>query len=122
MSTLRAGPLVLLLAMTSLLVIGLSVQAEEDRQGVPDPLLFSTFVGGSGTDWPHSTVVAPNGTIYVAGYTLSYDFPTTEGAYQRVTKGNEDVCVLSLSSDGSELLWSTLIGGSGQDIACSGGA
>ncbi len=106
-----------LLATAVLLVVGLSVQASEDRQGEPDPFLFSTFVGGGGTDWPHSTVVASNGTIYVAGYTLSYDFPTTEGAYQRVTKGNEDVCVLCLSSDGSELLWSTLIGGSGQDIA-----
>ncbi len=103
--------------MTSLLVIGLPVQAEEDRQGIPDPLLFSTFVGGGGTDWPHAAVVGPNGTVYVTGYTTSFDFPTTDGAYQRVTKGNEEVYVLSLSADGSQLLWSTLIGGSDQDIA-----
>ena len=103
--------------MAVLMVVGLSAQAEEDRQGVPDPLLFSTFVGGGNADWPHATVVAPNGTIYVTGYTLSFDFPTTEGAYQRVTKGNEEVYVLHLSADGSRLLWATLIGGSGQDIA-----
>ena len=109
--------MILLFAATALLVAGHTVQAEDDRQGVPDPLLFSTFVGGGDAEWPHATVVAPNGTVYVTGYTLSFDFPTTEGAYQRVTKGNEEVYVLHLSADGSELLWATLIGGSGQDIA-----
>jgi len=108
---------VLLFAVAVMLAIGLPAQAEEDRQGVTDPLLFSTFMGGGNTDWPHATVVASNGTIYITGFTLSFDFPTTEGAYQRVTKGNEDVYVLHLSADGSELLWATLIGGTGQDIA-----
>jgi hypothetical protein len=106
-----------MVAAAVLLVVGLSVQAEEDRQGLPDPLMFSTFVGGTGVEWPHAVEVADNGSIYVTGYTLSFDFPTTEGAYQRVTKGKEEVYVLHLSPDGSELLWATLIGGTGQDIA-----
>lgn len=109
--------LVAMLVMATILAMAHSVQAEDDRQGVPDPLIFSTFVGGGDADWPHATVVGPDGTIYVTGYTLSNDFPTTDGAYQRVTKGNEEVYVLRLSQYGSELLWATLIGGSGQDIA-----
>jgi hypothetical protein len=109
--------MVLLVAATLMLIAGLSVQAGDDRQGIPDPLLFATFVGGGAADWPHAVDVADNGSIYVAGYTDSFDFPTTEDAYQRVTKGNEEVYIAHLSADGSELLWATLIGGSGQDIA-----
>jgi hypothetical protein len=117
MAMFRSTLLVSMFAMAAILAIGLSADAGDDRQGVPDPLLFSTFVGGGAADWPHASVVGPNGTVYITGYTLSYDFPTTEGAYQRVTKGNEEVYVLRLSADGSELLWATLIGGDGQDIA-----
>jgi hypothetical protein len=105
------------MALAAMVAVAMSVAAGEDRQGVPDPLLFSTFVGGGADDWPHAAVTGPNGTVYVAGYTLSYDFPTTEGAYQRVAKGNEEVMVLHLSADGSQLIWATLVGGSGQDIA-----
>ena len=81
-----------------------------------DPLMFSTFVGGTDVDWAHSIAVDKNGSYIVAGYTNSQDFPTTQGAYSRVHAGNEDVYVLKLSSDGRTLEWSTLIGGTGQDI------
>jgi hypothetical protein len=109
--------LVASLAMTVMMVIVPTAQADGSRQGTPDPFVFSTFLGGSGADWPHSMAIGEDGSIYVAGYTLSYDFPTTDGAFQRVTKGNEEVYVVKVSPDGSELLWSTLIGGTGQEIA-----
>jgi hypothetical protein len=105
------------MAMVVTVAIGLAVHAEGDRQGAPDPLMFSTFLGGSGTDWPHAIAVGHNGSIYVTGYTTSYDFPTTDGAFQRVSEGNEEVYVACLSHDGKELRWATLVGGSGQDIA-----
>jgi hypothetical protein len=113
----RTVPLALLLTMTTVLAIGLAVQAEDGRQGSPDPLLFSTFVGGSDADWPHAVVVGNDGSVFVTGYTLSLNFPTTEGAYQMINKGSEEVYVMHLSSDGSRLLWATLVGGTGQDIA-----
>ncbi len=81
-----------------------------------DPLKFSTYVGGTDVDWAHSIAIDQNGSYIVAGYTNSQDFPTTQGAYSRAHAGNEDVYVLKLSSDGRTLEWSTLIGGTGQDI------
>ena len=68
-----------------------------------DPLVFSTFVGGTDVDWAHSIAIDQNGSYIVAGYTNSQDFPTTQGAYSRVHAGNEDVYVLKLSSDGRTL-------------------
>ncbi len=105
-----------LLAVAMWLASGAVVEGEETRQGAPDPLVFGTFLGGSATDWAHSVAIGPTGSVYVAGYTLSADFPTTDGAFSRVNKGQEDIYVARLSADGSELIWATLIGGSGQDI------
>ena len=68
-------------------------------------------MGGSGDDWAHSVALAPDGDVYVAGYTTSYDFPTTSGAIQRTLKGQEDIFVLRLSSNGTTLEWATLVGG-----------
>lgn len=80
------------------------------------PILFSTFIGGSNTDWLHDVAVGTNGSIYLTGYTLSSNFPTTAGAYQRVYQGAEDVFVLKLAHNGTRVEWSTLLGGRGQDI------
>ena len=92
---------------------------EASSRFAPDtfnPLRFSTFVGGTEVDWAHSIAIDQNDSYIVTGYTNSQDFPTTQGAYSQVHAGNEDVYVLKLSSDGRTLVWSTLIGGTGQDI------
>jgi len=108
---------VVLVAAVAMLTVAPTVLSGDSRQGEPVPFLFSTFVGSGGADWPHAIAVDANGSVYVTGYTLSFGFPTTDGAYQRVTKGDEEVYVLKLSPDGSELEWATLVGGSGLDIA-----
>jgi hypothetical protein len=43
-------------------------------------LLFSTFIGGDGTDVPLDTVFDSNGNIWIVGYTASHNFPTTSNA------------------------------------------
>src|SRR5207237_2368086 len=55
------------------------------------------------------------GNAYVTGTTDSPDFPTTQGAFQRTLKGVEDVFVTKLNKYGSNLIYSTYLGGSGQD-------
>lgn len=93
-------------------------------------LIWSTFLGGSGDDLPHSLIVDPNGELIVLGTTGSADFPTTDGAYDASFGGGTDfqpeglgthypdgtdMIVARLDADGAALLGSTYIGGSAND-------
>ncbi len=100
-----------------MLVAGPVSPEGDDRATEYSPLLYSTFVGGAQVDWAHAIERGPDGSVYVAGYTNSYDPYTTKGAYQRVTKGGEEVYVMKMTPDGSSIEWATLVGGSGIDIA-----
>jgi hypothetical protein len=77
-------------------------------------LLWSTYLGGSGTDTAWDAAADGEGNIYVAGPTTSSDFPTTPGAYDTTHNDGSDAFVSKFSPDGA-LLWSTYLGGSGGD-------
>jgi hypothetical protein len=82
-------------------------------------LLFGTYLGGDDWEEGYRLVVGPNDTVYVAGYTLSSNFPATAGAYQR-TPGSPpdgrlwDGFVTRLDNQG-KLVYSTYLGGDGHD-------
>ncbi|MGB6036569.1 MAG: hypothetical protein WBG42_09910, partial [Cryomorphaceae bacterium] len=78
-------------------------------------LLFASFIGGAGGDTPFSTIVNANQEIYIYGRTNSTDFPTSPGAFQSELGGGEDIFVTGLSIDGTDLVGSTYLGGSGDD-------
>ena len=82
-------------------------------------LIFSTFIGGTlGIYQSGSVSIAldSNDNVILGSYTSYADFPTTIGAYDRTYNGGDyDAVITKLSADGSELLFSTMIGGSGQD-------
>src|ERR1051326_1079821 len=77
-------------------------------------LLFSTYLGGSGRDWPNGIAVNAQGSIYVCGYTSSSDFPVLN-AIQASNAGVYDAFLVRLNN--SQLVYSTYLGGSSIDSA-----
>ncbi|MDH4309384.1 MAG: SBBP repeat-containing protein, partial [Acidimicrobiia bacterium] len=83
-----------------------------------DPTLqYGSYLGGAGSDSGSAITVDGSGNIIVGGYSASSDFPVTVGAYDQTANTNNDVTVTKLSADGSTLMWSTYLGGSGLDNA-----
>lgn len=82
--------------------------------------VYSTFLGGSSTDVGLSVAVDSAGDAYVTGEANSSDFPTTAGALQTTYGGATDAFVTKLNPTGtSPLLYSTYLGGSGNDLGVS---
>ncbi len=84
-------------------------------------LVYSVYIGGSGTDGGRGIALDPSGNAYVAGFTASTDFPTTAGAFQRRHGGGSsdfplDAFVLKLGPEGT-LIYSTYLGGRDDDVA-----
>lgn len=80
-------------------------------------LAWSTYLGGSNEEDSKWIEIDEKKNIYVAGYTESKDFPTSEFAYDKTYNGEEDTFVAKLNPTGSKLLYSTYFGGSGDDRA-----
>jgi hypothetical protein len=78
-------------------------------------LLYSSFLGGAGNDNGYA-VVLESGEAVVTGFTYSSDFPTRL-AYQSSLNNPPDAFVSRLSSGGSQLVFSTVLGGNGADEA-----
>jgi gliding motility-associated-like protein len=93
----------------------------------------STFVGGSGNDGVNTAVglkfnyadefrgevdLDANDNVYVVSSTYSNNFPTVN-AFQSSLGGLQDACVFQLSSDLSQMIWSTYLGGSDDDSGFS---
>lgn len=80
-------------------------------------LLYSTFLGGTGTEYPRALALDAQGAATVVGFTLSADFPVTPGALATSHCGKDDAFVTRLSPTGASLLFSTFLGGKGIDTA-----
>jgi gliding motility-associated-like protein len=92
--------------------------------------IYSTYLGGSLDEIPHSMIVNSANELFIYGTTASADFPTTLSAFQTNFKGGagfspagigvsfpngSDIFVSRLSANGGNLLASTFIGGTGND-------
>jgi hypothetical protein len=88
---------------------------DPDSPLVIDPQLrYSTFLGGSESDWGDALALDSLGNVYLTGGTRSGGFPATAGAYDQTPSGG-DVFVSVLDPTLSTLCYSTFLGGSGDD-------
>lgn len=79
-------------------------------------LEYSSFLGGIGDEDARGVAVAPDGCFWVCGYTMSPNFPLVN-PLDSALGGSQDGFVCKFSPDGQTLLFSTYLGGSGDDIA-----
>ncbi|MBI3665354.1 MAG: SBBP repeat-containing protein, partial [Acidobacteria bacterium] len=80
-----------------------------------DTLIYSTFLGGSGDESGNGIAVDSSGNAYVVGFTTSTNFPTHNALFA-AHQGGQDVFVAKLNSGGSAFVYSTYLGGSGDEV------
>ncbi|MGE5458438.1 MAG: SBBP repeat-containing protein, partial [Methanococcaceae archaeon] len=78
-------------------------------------LVYSTFIGGGYHELNQSITLDANGNVFISGKTESTNYPTSSGAFQTYNHGGSDIFVSKFNSSGSSLIYSTLIGGTGND-------
>ncbi len=84
------------------------------------PMVYSTYFGGSSSDSVAGVAVAPDGGVYLAGFTASGDFPISSGQQDRNPRGDAFVARLDLGRPGlAGLLYAAYIGGAGLDVGTS---
>ena len=88
-----------------------------------DPLVFSTYWGASQQDSISGLAMRQYGEFVVCGWTLSDNFHTTPGAYDETYESDKDVFVskFKVYESNNSLLFSTIIGTSGDEIATAAG-
>ena len=94
-------------------------QRETDRPLVIDPV-YSIFLGGSQLDEGQGIAVDSLGNVYVAGFTYSNPFPTTDADYatpKNSYSGGADAFLAKINPSGNGTLYSTYLGGVGDDQA-----
>jgi gliding motility-associated-like protein len=78
-------------------------------------ILYSTLLGGSGNEQPHSMIVDADGNLVVAGRTNSVDYPIRTSLPASFTGTGYDIAVTKFNTTGTALIGSVKIGGSGDD-------
>ena len=80
-------------------------------------LVYATYLGGDGFVYEAGQAIAvdASGNAYVTGSTRDPNFPVTSGAFQQLPGSDWDAFVTKVAPDGSALLYSSYLGGNGDD-------
>ncbi len=92
------------------------VDAWVARMSPGGALAWSTYLGGSGDDEASALAVDASGTTYITGDTASSNFPTANAFQTAFGGGPRDIIATKISPDGKTLLYSSYLGGSGDEI------
>jgi hypothetical protein len=83
-------------------------------------LVYSTYVSSNvfdSSEGAQAIAINPDGEAFIAAGTGSRFFPTTADALQRTVNDDGNIVLFKLNASGSALLYSTYLGGSGQEVA-----
>lgn len=78
-------------------------------------LIYSFYLGGQGWDQGNGLALDSGGNAYLTGWTNSTNFPLV-GAFDTSTDASKDIFVTKVSTDGTSLIYSTLLGGSSNEL------
>ena len=100
--------------------IGIAIAAyDRTRQLVVDPVLeYSTYLGGTGQEYEYGNEIGVDtqGNVYLEGLTTSSDFPTSTTLGTTKGNGSDILFVAKLNPTGTSLVYSTYLGGTGNNI------
>lgn len=89
----------------------------EQRLVIDPVIVYATYFGGSGDDYPGGIAVDGSGNTYFSGYTTSTNFPTHPAQTGSTAKGGMDAFVVKLDPAAQHVLYSVVLGGSSYDAA-----
>lgn len=82
-----------------------------------DPaLVYTTYLGGGDFTGGEQISVDSSGSAYITGWTTSSDYPVSGGSYDTSLSGVTDAFITKLSPSGSDIVYSTFIGGSSGEV------
>lgn len=96
-------------------LLGSTFFGGSDNDGINDGLLYTNY----GDYNRGEIIIADNGDVLVGSTTFSTNFPATAGSFSQTNTGSQDAVVFRLNSGLTSLVWSTYIGGSGDDASFS---
>ncbi|MCX7696278.1 MAG: SBBP repeat-containing protein [Bacteroidales bacterium] len=85
---------------------------DKTRTLIIDPVIFSAYVGGSGYDESYDIAVDEMKNVYITGQTCSPNYDITPGVFQINSQDDANAFVTKFNSTGTEMIFSTYIGGS----------
>ncbi len=97
---------------------GYLTRLDTGREGL-DSLIYSTFLGGDGNDFPTAMVTDQAGTLWIGGYTTSTNLPTPVAPYQPAYSGYTDAFLFRIQVQDVPapwLIYGTYFGGIGHEV------
>lgn len=84
-----------------------------------DSLWYSTYIGGTGNDAGNAIALAPDGTVVIAGYTASGDFPMLGTPVQTGNRGGFEAIVIRVDTTlaAESVRYTSYLGGTSTDVA-----